>query len=62
MIRKVLVTAIALVAAWNSSTLVFARVDQSQFQQPVPGLEAHTSPAVPIQLSAPSGMHSRPSR
>ena len=43
MIRDVLVTAIALAAAWNSSSLVFARMDEGQFRQPVPRVEAHRS-------------------
>ncbi|MCZ0964263.1 cell wall hydrolase [Paracoccus benzoatiresistens] len=47
MIREVLVTAIALVAAWNSSSLVFARVDESQFRQPVPRVAAHRSSPTP---------------
>ncbi|WP_374298281.1 cell wall hydrolase [Paracoccus sp. (in: a-proteobacteria)] len=44
MIREVLVTAIALVAAWNSSSLVFLRVDESQVRQPVPRVAADRSP------------------
>jgi spore germination cell wall hydrolase CwlJ-like protein len=46
MVRKVLVTAIALVAAWNSSSLVFARLDESQVRQPVP-LVVVQSPSLP---------------
>ena len=47
MIREVLVTAIAFVAAWNSSSLVFAPVDQSQFRQPVPRVQVQRSSLTP---------------
>lgn len=47
MIREILVTAIALVAAWNSSSLLFARVEESQFRQPAPGVEARRSSLMP---------------
>lgn len=47
MIREVLVTAIALVAAWNSSSLVFAPVDESQFRHPVPRVQVQRSSLTP---------------
>jgi spore germination cell wall hydrolase CwlJ-like protein len=46
MIRKVLVTATTLVAAWHSGALVFARVDESDFRQPVPTREVRQFPAL----------------
>ena len=46
MIRKVLVTATTLVAAWHSGALVLARVDESDLRQPVPTREVRQSPAL----------------
>ncbi|MCZ0963816.1 cell wall hydrolase [Paracoccus benzoatiresistens] len=59
MIREVLVMAIALVAAWHSSALVFVRVDENQFRQPVSALQARRSlassgPTLPIQPTLPA--------
>jgi spore germination cell wall hydrolase CwlJ-like protein len=65
MVREVLVTALALIAAWNSSSLVFARLDESRVRQPVPPA-AVQSPSVPTRtdphaLADGQPVHSLPS-